>query len=707
MHPQYNSFRQVILEFLRGKKYEPMGEKVLLTQLKINSKFYSLCRQILKDLVQEGIIVVKRKQFCLNKPAAEVVSGVIRLHPKGFGFVLPDDLTLYAQDIFIPKHLTDTAVDGDKVEVEVAPESNWSKGPEGKIVAILHRSRTHIAATLHHFETPRRVYAYSPILGSSKLIAVVPKKKSQIGDRVVLQMISWGEDTIPPSGEITHFLGSIDDASIDVKSAIEEFDLHSTFSPKAMEQALSWGAEVSKADLKQRTDLTSLTTVTIDPETAKDFDDALSLTKDSKGIYHLGVHIADVAHYVPAGTDLDKEAKERGNSTYFPGQCLPMLPHELSDQLCSLNPDVIRLTISVLMDFDSTGTLLKTDVVRSYIKSAKRFTYEEAKEVLDGAKKSPHQQLLALMVELCLLLKEKRYERGSIDFSLPELQIIVDEKGQPHQTRRVEYDITHQLVEEFMLKANEMVARHLAEKGKHAVFRIHEEPAPADRTEFYGMARAMGFSLPQEPTKQDLQQLFEKARNTPHAHQLAIGFIRSMKLAYYSPENVGHYGLSLDYYCHFTSPIRRYTDLIIQRLLFNEEGDAINLDEIAKQCSERERISFRAESTVKLLKKFRLLYRWMKEDPSAVYDAAVTRVKPFGLSFDLSHLMLEGFLHISELENDYFVFNPNQDLLFGRATGKVHKVGESIKVRPISLDLVLLEAKWELVLPKKQRRREK
>ncbi|MGH2639309.1 MAG: RNB domain-containing ribonuclease, partial [Rhabdochlamydiaceae bacterium] len=362
------------------------------------------------------------------------------MHAKGFGFVVLDHPAAYPQDIFIPKHLTENAVDGDRVEVEVDLTSNSNKGPEGKVIGILERARTHIGATLHHFETPQRVYAYSPLMGTTKMIAVVPRKQSVVGDRVILKMISWGDENAPPHGEIAHYLGSINDPSIDINSAIEEFDLNNIFSPEAMKQALPLGSEVSKDDLKKRSDFSTLTTVTIDPETAKDFDDALSLTVDNKGIFHLGVHIADVSHYVPRDTPLDMEAKERGNSTYFPGRCLPMLPHELSDELCSLNPDVIRLTVSVLMDFDAKGNLLKTEIVRSYIKSAKRFSYEEAKDVLDGVKVSPHKELLERMVKLCLLLKEKRAERGSIDFSLTELLIVVDDKGHPQKTNKVEYD---------------------------------------------------------------------------------------------------------------------------------------------------------------------------------------------------------------------------------------------------------------------------
>jgi len=702
-HPNYENFKQIILEYIRGKNYVPLREKELFKKLSISPKFFALCRMILEDLVNQGTLEIAQRKYVLRGPPRDLMTGTIRVHSKGFGFVVPDHKIDYPQDIFIPKHLTDGAVDGDRVEVEVNPTVS-EKGPEGKVIAVLERGRTHVGATIHHIGPKNKAYAYSPLLGSSKFIAVNPKSKTKVGDRLIIKIRSWGSEKEEPHGEISHFLGHISDPSCDIQCAIEEFDLRSVFPPEVLEQTAKWGREVPKSELKNREDLTTLTTMTIDPETAKDFDDALSLTKDKKG-YHLGVHIADVAHYVGVGTPLDLEAIQRGNSTYFPGYCLPMLPHELSDNLCSLQPNVIRLTVSVLADFDLSGTMTGYRISRSYIKSAKRFTYEEAKQVLDGEIKSPHLDALKLMVELCNLLKEKRHERGSIDFALPDLVIVVDDKGQPHKTKRVEYDITHQLVEEFMLKANETVARHLAEKGKPVVFRVHEAPDQEDFDDFYAMARSMGFALPSAPSQKDIQALFEKAQKTPYAAQLAIGFIRSMNLALYSSANIGHYGLALDYYCHFTSPIRRYTDLVIQRLLFDQEGKDLEIEKIAETCSERERISFKAESSVKTLKKLRLMDHWMKEEPTEVYDAIVTRIKSFGLFFDINHLMLEGFLHISELENDYFVYNESQNTLIGRTSGKTHRTGDPIKVRPTVIDLVLLESRWELAVPKKERRR--
>lgn len=646
------------------------------------------------------------KKDPIRKKIEELITGVLRMHPRGFGFVVPDHASLCPDDVFIPKHLTDHAVDGDHVEVAINPDSNWEKGPDGRILAILKRGRTHLAGTVKDISPQGMIYVHVPLLGTSKIvIARSPEHALKVGDRIIMKVEEWGDQNSPTFSEMSHYIGHISDPSCDIKAAIEEYDLPDLFSKTALQEAKSFGIEVKATDLKKRKDLTTITTFTIDPTTAKDYDDALSLTRDKKGIYHLGVHIADVAHYVPPHSALDKEATLRCNSTYFPGFCLPMLPEELSNQLCSLKAEVIRLTVSVLMDFDSEGTLLKYEIVRSYIKSAKRFTYEEAKEVLDGKIKSPHKDELHLMVEMCMLLKKKRYERGSIDFSLPDLVIEVDKDGVPTGMKRVEYDITHQLVEEFMLKANELVATHLAKNDRPVLYRIHEQPSVDTIEDFYTLARSLGFALSQKPDNKELQLLFEKAKKSPFAQQLSVAFIRSMKLAYYSPEHVGHYGLALEYYCHFTSPIRRYTDLITQRLLFNEEDPKVSLEKIALSCSEHERVSFRAEMSVKLLKKLRLLKGLLKEDPEKEYNAIITRIKPFGIFFEIADIMLEGFLHISMLEDDFFVFNAQRSILVGDKTGQKHFLGEAIKVKAEAVDFILLESKWELVTSKKRRPR--
>lgn len=644
-------------------------------------------------------MVKKKAPLYPKKIEPEIMIGTLRMHHRGFGFVIPENPTAFPQDVFIPKHLTDNAVDGDKVEVAVNPDSSSEKGPEGKILTVLKRGRSHIGATISHINSHGTIISYAPILGISKPVAVYPKDDIplKVGDRVILKILEWGNENKQTFGEVTHLIGHISDPTCDIAAAVEEYDLKDQFTKAAIKEAKKFGNKITKKDLAHREDFTNITTFTIDPETSKDFDDAVSLTKDKKQIYHLGVHIADVAHYVKPDSALDKEAYYRCNSTYFPGSCIPMLPFELSNELCSLKPNVVRLTTSVMMDFDKKGNLLKKRIVRSYIKSAKRFSYEEAKKVLDGKNKSPFLPSLKLMVELCQLLKKKRYERGSIDFSLPDMVIEIDKNGNPTGIKTVEYDITHQLIEEFMLKANETVATYLTELGKPLLYRIHEMPSEEHFQDFFNLARSFGFPLPEKPSTKDLQKLFQKAKKTSFFQQLSIGFIRSMKLAFYSPENVGHYGLSLENYCHFTSPIRRYPDLIIQRLLFEDEDEQIDLKKIALKCSEQERVSFRAEMGVKTLKKLRLLKNYNKEDPFRSYPATITRIKPFGIVFEVTDLMLEGFLHISQLENDYFYYNADRNILTGRGSGKTHKMGEIIHVKVETIDLIHLEAKWSLV----------
>lgn len=699
------NLKKMLLQFIGGKRYQPMTEEELSLRLQIPLSQQELFSEIINELSESEVIRYSQKNIELSRPDEELITGTLRLHPKGFGFVIPDNPALCPQDVFIPKHLTDSAVDGDLVEVAINTEAVSEKGPEGKINSVLKRARHHLGGTIRLISSSEEALLHSPLLGTTKkVVAKIPSDLSlKLGDRVIVKVIQWGSEKEPTLCEISHLLGNILDPAIDVVAAAEEFDLRTKFSKKAVAEAKKYGKKVSPNQLKKRKDFSKKTSITIDPDTAKDFDDALHVSRDRKGNYLLIVHIADVAHYVPANTSLDVEAAERANSTYFPGTCIPMLPEELSNELCSLKPKVIRLTVSVSMKFDPKGNLLKYEIDRAFIKSAKRFTYFEAKDVLDGKKRSVHARSLERMVELCHLLKAQREKRGSIDFALPELAILVDEKGKPTGMKKIEYDITHQLVEEFMLKANEIVALELSRRGKGLLYRVHESPQEENFKEFLSLARTLGFQVPAEPSSFDLQHLFQQAKKTPFFTQLSIAFIRSMKLAQYSPDNIGHFGLALEHYCHFTSPIRRYSDLVIQRLLFDEEPKEIDLEQIAKNCSDQERISFRAEMSVKTLKKLRLLEQSFDEDPTKTFSALVTKVKPFGISFELQEIPFEGFLHVSELTNDFFIFDEKLSLLRGRRTGVIYQPGMSISVRLQRIDLILLEAHWELQFSKKSR----
>ena len=354
------------------------------------------------------------KQTSSIAKAQNLCRGIFRMNPKGFGFVIPEDPLQFPQDIFVPKHLTNSAIDGDLVEVELLLSTKKDKGPEGGIVSVLQRGRASLGGTVCFIEPPHGAWIYAPLLGPNKLMRVEAHEKKLLkkGDRVLSKVLDWGGVNKPLVCEIEQILGSITDPSIDILAATEEFHIARDFPKDVLIQAQSFGKTVTKKDQQNRLDLTKTECLTIDPTTAKDFDDALSIIKDSKGLYHLGVHIADVSHYVQSGTPLDLEARRRANSTYFPGACIPMLPEELSNHLCSLKPKVVRLCLSVLMTFDEKGTLLQHEITRSFIKSAKRFTYEEAKQVLDGKKKSVYKPSLDLMVQLGSLLKQQRAERG-------------------------------------------------------------------------------------------------------------------------------------------------------------------------------------------------------------------------------------------------------------------------------------------------------
>lgn len=623
----------------------------------------------------------------------KIVTGTLRVHARGFGFLIPDERELFPVDIFIPAHATAGAVDGDTVEISINNRPFSPKGPDGWVTKILRRGRSHAAGIITHFGRDNQAYAYVPLLGEEQMMRIEPSegREFQIGDRIIIRVLQWGSYKKESLGQMSAYIGHISDPSCDVIAAVEEYDLDDEFSEKILMEANHFGKQVSPKEMEFREDFTDLECFTIDPETARDFDDALSLTRDKKKNFHLGVHIADVSHYVREGSSLDREASKRCNSVYLPGHVLPMLPHALSSHLCSLKPNVNRLTLSVLLTFDESGELIKYGITRSVIRSKKRFSYQEAKEVLDGKKRSKHADTLHLMVELCNLLKKKRTARGSIEFALPDISIKIDDKGLPLEVTVVEYDITHQLVEEFMLKANEIVAYHLCQQGKLLTYRTHDQPNPDNIREFAALAKAFGFKITSQPTNEEIQQLFNEARESPFGQFLATAFIRSMKLANYSTQNIGHYGLGLEYYTHFTSPIRRYIDLVIHRLLFDGVSPSENLEKIALACSDKERLASKAENSVILLKKLRLLQMRQKSDPHYVYDAVVTQSKPNGIVFAITELLYEGYLPIAKSS-----LSPH------------FRAGDKLQVSLQELDLITRETRWDFhnrLYPKVQKKK--
>ena len=668
----------------------PLSEKALVKKLGIPQQKQKKFYQDLKKMAEEGTIRIDRKKVSLPK---KKLLGKLSVHPRGFGFVIPQNSDDLDKDVFIPRKFMYGATDGDLVEVELF-EPPSKKGYEGKISQVVKRGKKNLVGTVL-YKQKEEYYLFVPSLKDKRKVIIPASTPLKKGDRILLKVEKWGNQNDPIFGCFLKSLGSIFDPSKDVEVALEEFQIPKEFDPSLIEEAEKFGNEVQKEDQKNRVDHTKLLTVTIDPETAKDFDDALSLeVKDKK--YHLYVHIADVAHYVKGGSPLDLEAFKRANSTYFPGICIPMIPQSLSNGLCSLKPEVIRLTSTVKMSFSFEGELLDHKIYRSFIRSDKRFTYEEAFETLKTKTNSPYLPLLENFVELCLLLKKKRTERGSIDFALPDAQVMVDEKGVPTGIKIHEYDITHQLVEEFMLKANEVVAKALSDKGLSLIFRIHEEPSLENFEEFFHTARILGFFLPAKPALKDIQKLFIKAKGSSYFHRLSVAFIRSMKLALYSQDNIGHYGLALEHYTHYTSPIRRYSDLIISRLLFEDSVD-VDRKKVAQQCSEKERNSMKAEQSVTFLKKLRLLKASFEKDPDKIYTATITKIKSNFLAFELEDYFLESSLSIADIGTDYFEFHPQKGTWEGRRTGEIFSYGDSIEVCLQEIDLIYQSLTFEFL----------
>ncbi len=365
-----------------------------------------------------------------HPPSREFATGTIRIHPRGFGFLISEDKKNFPQDIFIPRHATKGAVDGDRVEVAINLKFISEKGPEGQVKKILERGRSHLAGVISYIGKKNQIYAYVPLLGEEQVMRIAPPEQDlNVGDRVIIHVVDWGGKQREALGEVSSYIGHISDPTYDVEAAIEEFELQSNFSKSALDEAKSYGSKILSKDFENREDLRHLCCFTIDPDTAKDYDDALSLSVGVEGNFHLGVHIADVSHYVKPKSALDREAAKRCNSVYFPGRVVPMLPHELSSHLCSLKQNVNRLTISVLITLDADGNLIKYQICRSVIKSQKRLTYKEALAIIEERKKSTLAPNLKKMVDLCLLLKKKRATRGSIEFSLPDLSLELDEVG--------------------------------------------------------------------------------------------------------------------------------------------------------------------------------------------------------------------------------------------------------------------------------------
>lgn len=646
-----------------------------------------------------------------NRSAPKLIPGTLFIHPKkGFGFVTPEDPEDYPFDIFIAAKDLKGALDGDLVIVAVHPRSYFGNRCHGVIHAVTARGKSLIVGIIVSMISENTAWVTASALNPEARFkaCLLPNKTYQIGDRILFSTPPWNADGLssePPPLQMISHIGNIEDATSDFFTIQAEFALDETFPEDAIKESARFSQQHITRAAHSRTDLRDLLCFTIDSATAKDFDDAVSLTYDHEENCILGVHIADVSHYVVPNSALDKEAARRCNSTYFPNKVIPMLPSVLSDDLCSLKPEVDRLAVSVFMTFSKEGFLTNYQIHRSIIRSKYRMTYDEVDAILKKKKKHPLTSNLTAMHSLSKKFSKLREERGCIPLSLSSLSISLDQNEEPIDLIEIKQTAAHKLIEEFMLKANEVVAYHLAHQGIALPFRIHEEPNADSLLTFQETAKAMGFSIPTTPNHEpDYRHLLE---NIPDSHPLKTilhsQFVRSMKTASYSTENKGHYGLQLDYYTHFTSPIRRYIDLVIHRLLFHPM--AINpkhLENVVRQCSSQERISAKAENALENMKKSRFLARLLKESPETSYTAYIVTPSTEGLSFVIPALCLEGFISQAQLPKGLIL---TQKTAYEDLPPKL-RPGAPLKVKIKTVNLFNQTVEWSLVISKdKQEKR--
>jgi ribonuclease R len=684
---------ELIKTFLEKKGRDAFQLHDLNKSFRLPNKLKIVLSLFVEQLTKEGFLEKNLDVYHLNgrksydtEPTENV--GKISIHPSGFGFV-----SLKEYDVFIPKHLILNAMDQDIVEIEILSfEGRNKKGPEGRVNRVVKRNKASILGTVVEIK-PGALHVRASLQGESELTHVpMPTTPVEVGDRILMEVHSLRNQL---HLTFEKKLGSIFDPLKDLEAIKEEYTLPKEFPEEALNEAKSFGSEVVKSHHPERKDLTDLFTITIDPKTAKDFDDALSIQRTSKG-YKLFVHVADASYYVKRGSHLDLEAINRKNSTYLIGTCIPMLPHLLSDNLCSLKEGVDRLAVTIEMDLNSKGQLEHHLIYRSIIKSNHRLSYEQAFEIMHQKEDSYLKEQLQLMKELALHLKALKHERGSVDLSLSELVWRLAEDGIPSGFEISHYDITHQLVEEFMLKANEVIATELKNRDVALIYRVHEPPSPETMMEFKNFCVRLGVLVPQEFGPKELSRVFEAHRESAFISELSTRYIRSMRLATYSTDRIGHHGLMLENYTHFTSPIRRYVDIIIHRLVFEDGYTQEELDEIAKSSSEKERHSARAEMSYLMLKKLRYLERKHKKEPERTYKASVTRVKPYGIVFEVKDFGVEGFLHISKLGNDYFEFHPKKEKITGSKSMKTFEIGHQFIVQIESVNLLFQEIFWKM-----------
>lgn len=691
---------------------------------------YRVLKTALRELEEEKKIRRERRGKFGHLHVPKTVVGVLEVKKQGLGFVQVPET---GERVFIAPRFLGTAMHGDTVEVSLfaLPRKKDDEGslPEGEIIRVVQRARTHVVGTV---ERTRRAYIVVPDdrrVGTDVFIEPENLAGARPGDKVVVEIESWGVSHLNPEGRVAQVLGRAGDVSAELLSVFHEFRLPLGFPADVLREAEAIPTAIPAEEIARRYDFRDRVCFTIDPEDAKDFDDAVSLEPQDDGTMLLGVHIADVSYYVREGSALDVEALKRGTSVYFPNAVIPMLPEKLSNVVCSLRPNEDRLAYSVFMNVTPQGVVKDYEIKETVIRSKRRFTYEEVQEILTSKGKRTRRSddvvdILHSMHQLSTTLTKKRMKEGSIDFESPEAKFRYDEEGKPVEIiKKVRLD-SHRLVEEFMLLANKVVAQHIGlgkreEQAKPFLYRVHDVPDPDRIRELAIFVEKLGYKLHVDSgvRSKDLQKLLDQVRGTEVENVVNEVALRSMAKAIYSDRNIGHYGLAFPHYAHFTSPIRRYPDLCIHRLLKEYERGVSparvhelrrRLPAIAQQSSERERVAMEAERAgVKVMQ-----VEYMKRHVGDEFHGIISGVTHYGLFIEINDLLVEGMIHVRDLKDDYYMYDEKKFALIGRTTKKQYRLGDTVKVKVIrvnpeerEIDFALVEEGEDIERPKKRHRR--
>ncbi|MBM6828774.1 ribonuclease R [Anaerotignum lactatifermentans] len=683
--------KEKILALMETEAYTPMKRKEIRRLMEVPEEDREDFDRMIEELKEEGSVFETKKGKLASPRALQMARGTFLSHAKGFGFVAPEN---GGEDVFIPAAETNGAMQQDKVLYKVTGRSGGGKRAEGVIIKVLERGLNRIVGLYEQGKGFGFVIADDRKIGKDIFIAREDSMGAVSGHKVVVEITDYGDERRNPEGKITEILGHINDPGVDILSVIRRYELPVEFPGEVYDQIQNLETEVREEDKEGREDLRDVLTITIDGADAKDLDDAVSLRKLHNGNYELGVHIADVSHYVPEGTPLDKEAYARGTSVYLVDRVIPMLPHKLSNGICSLNPETDRLTMSCIMEIDEKGNVAHYRIVNSVIYSNYRMTYMAVREILED--KTPELlekyaeivPMLEEMNELRQILGEKRKRRGSVNFDLPESKIILDEEGKPVEIRPEDRNIATNLIEEFMLVCNETVAESFFWQEVPFVFRSHQEPDEEKTEKMEQFLRGFGYYVRKKDGEihpREFQRILSQAEGKPEERIITRMVLRSMMQARYTADNQGHFGLAAKYYCHFTSPIRRYPDLEIHRLIKlilagemagkREENYRKKMPEIALHCSRRERIAEDAERDTDDLKKV----EYMLDKIGQSYRGIISGVTNWGIYVELENTV-EGMVALSQMDDDYYAFDERTMQVVGRCSQKAYRLGDQVQV---------------------------